>query len=623
MDQFPDLSRLFTERQPAEHNDYLWVPTDRLMHFGTSVPAVGISEGVRRASGLVVPTTYRSIQPIDFVYSYITAKDYMPAVPDQALEPMIAGLLRGHSLRHVITSLVVLNTLIGDSSESELANSYLEQLKDEPRTRLAAALASDTPRRWLLARQVVLRAMRYALEILANDEGDEPFQWQQAMILCHLTADAMALGEDEGTGEESDERYGNYPSDISLEIARNELFNRSEDTLSQISRTAQLWSIEPDLAKYPLRLKPSDLLTDATGLSVIEWLALGFAVQAHRMQNPPSGPMWMPESYLSKADSTLREQFLSQVSATADELVKGFGGLDTKWGFLPFEKYPLLKDENAYLLLDVQVFVERLTTSLYWFVFDHESRLGAKELNAWAQAFGAMFEKYVLTIVERLAPPMLDGSSAFYTEDQLRDFARSKHCDCAIDFGADMVFVEVVGGRMSVKARIEGDPDALRVKTEQLVYKKAAQLDSIISDALHDESELTGCPAPARRRYLPVIVNIGTYPVNPITVSVIEDRIREEGWFSDPRVSKLAIIDVSELELIEGLAESHHMTMPEIVRRWQDSDLHRIGLRDFLIDQLGSKGTQQFRSRALMAAWDEVSDAFLAVLAPDGWGAGE
>jgi hypothetical protein len=179
-----------------------------------------------------------------------------------------------------------------------------------------------------------------------------------------------------------------------------------------------------------------------------------------------------------------------------------------------------------------------------------------------------------------------------------------------------MVVIEIVGGRLTLRSRVDGDADALAAETERLVYEKAEQLDEIIRDLITDEPALTGFESPEGRRYYPMLVNIGAYPVNPITMSVIEDRIRDKQLFDDSRIARFSIIDIGELEMVEGLSQTGGMTLPQALKSWHSSDLSRISLRNHMFAVLPEATRSTYRSQALLDAWAAVDDEFVSVLAP-------
>ena len=616
----PDFERLLTEFHPLEMRQGLFVPGDRPTLVGSTVPALMSSESVR-ASGLVVRGIPGQTQPIDFVATYVTAADYLHDIPEQLREGVVGALFEDVAFRTGATMCAVLLQLVEDgTSERDLLSGYLAVLKPEYRIRLQAAIDSDHPKRRLLARQPVLKALRIAIELDGDGESGDAYELASAIVASHIAGDSL-VGSDTD-GERSQEEYGYLPSGLTLEIVRNELFNRREDPLAVLSRTSLLWQMTPDSSAFPLRESPVDLLIEATGLSPEEWISFGFGVLAHRLSHPPAdGAMWLPESFFSESEPTSRASFFEHLAADSETLAGGFDGLEPRWGFLPFERFPLIRDGGDYLLLDQQFLVDRVTNGLYWFVLDHERSCGDSQMQAWQRAFGNMLEQYILGIAERLAPPILGGGTAFYGESKLLDIAHGKSCDCAIDYGQDLVLLEVVGGRLTLKSRVNGDVAALASDTCKLVYKKAGQLDEICRTLLVDEEPLTEAPRPVGRRYFPVIVNVGTYPVNPMTMAAIEEQIAAKGWFADARVQPLAILDVGELEIAEGLQENGLGTLPEHLATWIQSDLHRVSLRNHLFDKIdNAKGDAKgdaFRSSNLSEAWNNLSTSMLSNLLPE------
>ena len=509
-----------------------------------------------------------------------------------------------HRDRRQASHSAILSHLADDrDTDAELLPIYLQLLNPEYATRLLAVIDSDRPKRRLFARQIVLRALRYAIEVSSDTVQDDEFELYTALVVTHFWAGTLGHGEGEVAADDDPlVEFGDLPVGLTLDVVRNEVFNRTEDPLVLLSRAKMLWEITTDPVEYPLRVAPEDLLANATGLSSVEWLSFGFGPWAHRNSDPPGGPMWMPKSYFSGADPAKRYAFLDGVAADRERLAAGFEDLDRDWGFVPFEQSPLLTDGTDHLVLDVPFLIDRVTTGLYWYVLDFERTVGDERREAWQRAFGSIFEQYALGIAERLALPLLTGGSTFYGPEDLKRAAVGKSPDCAIDFGNDLVLLEVVGGRLTPGSRVHGDERALANDTYKLVYKKAEQLDSFIGEMLDDETPLVGSLAPDGRRYFPVVVNPGSYPVNPMTMTAVEAHLEGKGWFSDGGVEPLAIIDIGELEIVEALKEHGVGTLPEHLGSWIASDLHRVSLRNHLYDKIDASRGDVFPSAALLEA---------------------
>ncbi len=583
------LEELLTSAEPAELANHLFIPSDRVLLAGTTAPAIAQFE-VTRAGGLIVPNTARQPQPIDLVGTYVTLSDYTTDLPTELTSALRTSLVSHATFRQRITEVAAVNHHVINGSLDELAQAYASLLQPEIRTRLEIVLKLDSPARQLTARQPVLVAAREVIRShnQASDEGQ--FGVAQALLLIHLASDDL------NTEEREEAKFGPFDAGLTMEITRNEVFNRTEDPFALLARTHAMWNLYGLGIQEPLRESPNTLLAEATGLTSTEWLAFGFGLYAHRLGNPPGGPMWIPGNYFQSADEGTAQSFFSTIAGTPEEFAEAFIGADANWGLLPFEERPVVEVDGDFLVIDATLLIDRCTAGLFWYVHDNEARLDSKMRDAWTRAFAEMFETYVRSIAERLAPPLLGGGSTFYNEEDLSKLEGGKTADAGIDFGAEFVVFEIVGGRLTTRTRIGGDPVGLKADTEKLVYKKARQLSDTIDALLRSEVPLTGQEAPEHRRYYPVVVNLGTYPVNPMIASVIEEEVAVEGLFADVRVAPLSILDVGELEMVEGLSKSGGATLASILDQWRSSDLGRVSLRNYLLTSMSNANASDHRS---------------------------
>ena len=75
---------------------------------------------------------------------------------------------------------------------------------------------------------------------------------------------------------------------------------------------------------------------------------------------------------------------------------------------------------------------------------------------------------------------------AHHTEDDLLSaFPGAKNCDAGIDFGGDVLLVEVVSGTVTVPTREEANVTAFRADTERLVLKKSPPAKRDRSEPAH------------------------------------------------------------------------------------------------------------------------------------------
>lgn len=218
------------------------------------------------------------------------------------------------------------------------------------------------------------------------------------------------------------------------------------------------------------------------------------------------------------------EAFLKLASSTAAGFRDAFSGRTSPTDFFPMRQTPILRLENQLVVLDPDFLFERITSGLYYLVFDHEkSRLPdpSKYPTRWTQAFGEMFELSVEDQLQWLAP----NDEFLYTEEDLEQaFGEgTQRPDIAIYFGSTLVFFEIVSGRLTDATRSLGDPESFKRDTEKLVMKKLRQLDDASKKVLSDESGLTGRPATPDLKIVPVVVQAESFPSDALTLGFVED----------------------------------------------------------------------------------------------------
>ncbi len=609
-----DLFSLFAANEPESLRTYLAVPqAGQQLVLGSSVPSLQ-SSFARDRVGLWVPESASGPQPLDMFLTYVTLPEY--AVPSEFadtldLDALVDELSAWGPFQQRIVNVAMLTGIADDEDKLDtLAELYRGMLQPAVAERLHNTLRTQpqSPRRRLLSRQGLFVAMK---EILRNPDDDPRTtdgSIARSIALVHTVSSRLSYR----SANVSESLLGGMPSTLVMELVQNELFHRSDDDLSLLYRHYLLWTrYGGDLVRTDLRRTPDELLAEATGLGILDWIAFGFAVVAQRRNRTSDSPFWFSADYFSNADPDALGAFLQHTAADAETFSREFDGVDERWGFLPIQQHPILEHADSYLLLDESSLLDRVTRSLYWDVHDHERDThGDQALLRWTQAHGEMIESYAVDTAKTMAPPLLGPGQTVYLESEFRAVYDGKICDVGIDLGRDMCLIEVVGGQVKTGTRIDGDPDDFAADTERLVLKKARQLSSIAAEVLLDESKLTGVEAVANRRLVPVLVGLGTYPVNPLSIGMIEQLLEGEGLFDDPRIEPLCIIDLGELEMLSGWSSGGGPTIAEALLAWKQSDMARISLRNWAHTQAEIKSLN-WRSPILM---DGSSDLFELVI---------
>lgn len=569
----PDLTRAFTPIQ-----------ADTPYFAGAvQVPAIGLDQ----MGAFVIPTgSGRGV--MDYTHVYMVIDDYI-SVAGSGLDADVVQRTGARTILnmvrkdHLILGLGVLSGILGRPEETDaVVQALKEMLHPDARARLETALRGEAGGHSPIARQPLLAAFKLALT-----EGNDQVETQLppevgAMVLTHAVAASLTVGLHEGA-----ELIGGLPDQFAVDMVINHGFNSSEDTLAVLDRTIRTWrDYGPAVAGRFNGTLPTDLIVEATGLDLEDFLAMAFAVWAHRLNWKLGDPQLVNPQLYPGMDQGRWNRFLDLLAGTPEELAQAIEASRSSWDFLAFQSRPLLRLNEGLLLIDVVFLIEKATSGLFWLVHDYLRNQSDARRQTWSHAWGDMIEALCEDSLRPFAPPILGGGTTFYTEDDLATaYRRGKRADVVIDFGEIFGAFEIVSGQLKTETRIDGSPDALREDLERLLYKKIRQLDETSRNLLEDPGALTGSGTNPNR-VQPTVVTVGL-PVNPVTINAATAYCEETGRLIDPRILPLAIIDVGELEMLEGLTEIGYNPV-ELLQRWRASNLANISFRNWLLAEFGN-----------------------------------
>ncbi len=406
-----------------------------------------------------------------------------------------------------------------------------------------------------------------------------------AILLVHLAADALAQ-EIRAT----EPRLGLTSESLGMEIVANGLFNEQTDAGDLLARYRLLWTDYGNrLTRAPARAAPLTLLREATGLDLVDITTLGFAYYAQVLARQPGEPVAFSGYTNIPIEPETIKRFLDLFSSSADDLAAALADCTQPWQMLPIQNRPLLQSGDYLIVLDERYLIERITRGLYWLVHYHEKIThGELARQQWTQAYAEMTEIRAEDQLRAMPPRLVGGGSTYFAEDELLSaFPGTKNRDAGIDFGGDVLLAEV-SGTVTVPTREQANVMSFRADTERLVLKKARQLD-VSARNLLTEPQLADSPVtdPARRIF-PMIVRGGQYPINPVTVSYIE-QIASEQLFTDARFRHVGLLDFEELEACEALHQRDNMTIVELLPAWQDSEYRQASFRSYVWSRYGGQ----------------------------------
>jgi hypothetical protein len=569
---------------------------------------------------------------MDYTGIYLTLREYMPDLPvvgaDLARTIQLFGqqqiVMIGHD--EMIGQLCALGAIAQQPPLlSDLTAALRDSLAPQSRGRFLSAV-EGVPRHVILARQPILLAMArtFADDGLFSGPPGVPRlpPAVAAAMLSHCVADTLVV---EGATKQ-EAKIGRFPERLAVDLVCNQTLNSIEDPVSLFDRTIRLWRDFGDVGAPCIGGRdPATLLQEITSLEVEDFVAMGFALYAHRLAWRPGRPLALADDFGCDIDEGSKRAFLAHTSRSLDEMSQTLKTTPPRspWDFLAFKTTPVLhhrlegEERGRLVVIDIEFLLDRVTSGLFYFVHDHLKEVeGELARQQWTQAWGAMVEAMVEENFRPHTLPLLGGGKTYFTEEDLKvAYPGHKTSDLVLDLGDALVAVEIVSRRPHGDTLLLGDPNALRIDLERIVFKKVRQLDDTVTCLLQDPSAL-GLPA-GRRPIQPVVVAAGGFAMSPVTANAINDYCVSEGKLRGADVRQLAIVTIEETEMLEGCLESHSISLAEVLLNWKRSTLAAVSLKNFLLQQFGDMALG-FRPARMKPRFDRFATDVTNRLRPRG-----
>lgn len=538
---------------------------------------------------------------------YLIAREYL--VPFEAArgrefdrDAWISVVLSRYPAEEYLCRLAVLNhAATSDELTLRCQEQFLERIALDAADALRRVLQSgDGRHRRFLARQMVLRAMRLVLvppdpaaepgpdpAVAADLEGIDPES--AAVLLVHLAADAL---HQERRADEP--RFCGTAESLAMEMIANNLFNDRDDNGDLLGRYRLLWRDYGGwVRRFTPRRPPAEMLHEAAGIGFDDMVTLAVAYWGHLQFRGPDHPirvkaMAAPDMTITPAQV---QTFLGLFSSTPAELAAELRRCPKPWQMLPIQDRPLLRLDDDVVVLDELYLVERVTRGVYWLVHDHEKqKYGEKARNAWTQVWSEIIETRVEDQLRRMAPVLIGGERAFFTEENLQAaFPGTKNCDAGIDFGGDVVLAEVVSGTVKVATREQADVGSFREDAERIVIGKARQLYITAANLLRRPQPAVSPLAAPPGRIFPIVVIGGQFPVNLLTIRYVNEELASQGHRPDGVVQMLTMLDLEELEGCDAFSRRKGLTLPQLLDAWRQSPYRDAAFRSYLAFEIGGR----------------------------------
>jgi hypothetical protein len=369
---------------------------------------------------------------------------------------------------------------------------------------------------------------------------------------------------------------------------QNGAYNRKARPMGEMARAQDLFA---RIAKLP-KLQASthacpidDWMVEDYGLTIDEQLTMGFALSAmtHAWEKDETAGSSCYIERQSVDDLLVKlgwedrwERALGAIAAGREILQSDFAQYgdslsNLAWEVRPFMRHPFLSlEDGGLLLLSPRAVLSWLSEGFHYRLLDSAQRRAGKgrKLSRDYTAFvGELVEEYALELIRSVYPgerPV--GGGRVYGEQPYgrkrgNKKGADKTSDIAIDFGLDLVLIEVSGSRLRAETLLSGDMQSVTDDLERMVIKKVRQLDHCIHALVAGRAQIPaeGAEIDMRRveRIWPVVVTAGNLTQTGALWQYIHSKT--EGILNQPKVQPLTLLDIDDLEALCGFIERGHV----------------------------------------------------------------
>ncbi len=598
------FSRIFVPTDVEKRTSDLTTGGHLSRLFGESQDRTLRPKWIERSSKLLVPEGYQQeTDPIHYATTYVTSEEYLDFDPADIIEHCLRDIARND----LLAALSTLDRITYDPNwMDDWTNEFRIRIRPEYRERLDAALAPGTGRTAaIMSRQQILNSVK---AVLTGGNRHAPSSGQHPLVVATILVHAISSASYRARRQESGELSG-APADLAMEIICNQAFNSQQDYYASIDRHVRMWrEIGDNVRHHSITKHPTELLQEATGLELEDILALGFALWAKAMEWTPQQTSSIPVRFVDSVDSSQIDMFLNMVSANDETLSANVANSNSTWDFLPLQHTPAVRYSTSLLALDMNMILDRVLFALYWDVANFvKSPRGLeflgfsdpdKAFTAWTDLYAHMVEEIAELAIRELSISIVghDDHATYFTEEDLGNATSGKRCDAGLDYGSHFILFEVVSGRLTTKSSSFGSLESFKNDVERLIVDKAEQLNDTAIFLLSSGLGKPGFEFRPDRRILPVLVTSSFFPQTQLTGNYIDERLQQRSFLADPRIEKLALIEVGELELLEALCEDGNSLL-DMLLGWKSSNLASLPLTIYLMDRFASGKLFWFRPK--------------------------
>lgn len=583
-------------RRVAESMAPALVPVERTAEGWHGKLAIGLEQVYRTVpSGLLLPERYTApANPIDQVSIYLTPEEVFGfEVPVEYLDKQMQALPLRETLEFAARIMATLRN--PGSSRPDVDREFTRLWFDEPIRSKVLNLLGGSERRILIAPQAVMCLVKIALLVSPENSSEEV---RSGLLPVYLLTAAGLIGS---TSPETsgDNVIHMSPGALGRELISNQHFNSEFDALNHMARSFHRWFSDGSAL--------ADTFEAATGVPIQDVMTVGIAIWSRAV----NGDLATPVTFFREAgwSDDRTESALAILSTSTADLrqlvevdVREFG---IEWSVNALERFPVIRVDNEWLLPIDPAYVVRRTFGwpTYWDVMNGKINKATKD--RFGSEIRNAAERYVCDIFKSLC----GDPARLYLDNQLRPklgMSKNKVADLAVDYGDAWVVAEITTSVLRRESLAGVSDEDVEQDLDKFVAK-VAQIDSTIDQLRTDSRRLTGHAVATRAMtYYPVLVLAEGFPVNPISLTIMRERVKAAGLLAGKDTAPLEILDTIEIEIIEGLQESGGPTLRDLLESKRTAGMWRASMRQYILVELRLKPRRSARLDRLCAELFEL-----------------
>jgi hypothetical protein len=412
-------------------------------------------------------------------------------------------------------------------------------------------------------------------------------------------------------------------------LTQNLAFNAHPVIGNAMARTWKIFGHLYRSSAIPDDARLDDWFRNDYGLDLEQQLTLSFAVHAHLNAGEDDEDRYATVLKRSTLEDIYDRMGLEEPERVkADELLSASrdwfrSHLDGKtlsqlsWDQVPFMQKPFIRvNEETYLLQSPRALQSWMVDGPYYRGLDSARRRGPAAVSAYTRYVGELTERYVVEIVKSIHPePRLPSIGKVYGDKQYGNGAHSS--DVTITYPSEVVLMEVASHRLTLEAKRDGDPEAIRRDLTEMLGRRPPQLKRCI-DAIKPLGQSAAPTLSFERldprkiaRFWPLVVT--SAPLR--WTGALEEFLGANSSLGRSDVELVEVIAIEDLELLLAISEETGLGFSNLLARKSSAvgphgDIRWWVQRDRSLPRVA-------RPRYLNQALDEVLDLTTEMLGFD------